>query len=83
MLILLPASVGRAGNQLFLFASSYGIARSKGMKVIINYNCQLLKVFNLKVDIRQDTSICNSPKVKIHYNLQNNSPFDSLSNIDL
>ena len=60
-----PAFVGRVGNQLFLFASSYGIARSKGMKVIINYNCQLFKVFNLKVDIRQDTSICNSPKVKI------------------
>lgn len=60
-----PTFLGRAGNQLFLFASSYGIARSKGMKILLNSKCDLLQVFNLNVDIRQDTSICNSPKIKI------------------
>lgn len=59
-----PTFVGGTGNNLFQFASAYGIARSKGMKVIINANCQLLQIFNLKADIREDTTICNSPQVQ-------------------
>lgn len=59
-----PAFVGRIGNKLFLYASSYGIARSKGMKVVINTNCELLQYFTLNADIRKDTSICHSRNVK-------------------
>jgi Na+-transporting NADH:ubiquinone oxidoreductase subunit NqrD len=40
---------GRMGNTMFEFASTYGIARSKGMKLLVPENFYLLKIFKLKV----------------------------------
>ncbi|XP_076115257.1 galactoside alpha-(1,2)-fucosyltransferase 2-like isoform X2 [Mytilus galloprovincialis] len=59
-----PTFSGRIGNKLFIYASSYGIARSKGMEVVINTNCELLKYFTLYADVRKDTSICDSQNIK-------------------
>jgi hypothetical protein len=42
---------GRMGNTMFEFASTYGIARSKGMKLLVPENFYLLKIFKLKVDV--------------------------------
>jgi hypothetical protein len=36
---------------MFEFASTYGIARSKGMKLLVPENFYLLKIFKLKVDV--------------------------------
>lgn len=61
-----PAFVGRAGNQLFIYASSFGIARMRDMQIVLNTDCELLRYFKItEADIKKDTSFCNSPQVKV------------------
>lgn len=60
-----PIFDGGIGNQMFQFASSYGIARSKNMKMLMAENCKLLNIFNINVVILKNVSICNSRKFQI------------------
>ena len=60
-----PLFDGGVENQMFQFASSYGIARSKNMNILIAGNCKLLNIFNINVVILKDVSICNSRKFQI------------------
>jgi hypothetical protein len=84
---------GGVGNQMFQFASSYGIARSKNMNILIAGNCKLLNIFNINVVILKDVSICNSRKFQILTEDQNavfdehlmaiDNDFDTKSNLFL
>lgn len=55
-----PIFDGGTGNQMFQFASSYGIARYKNMEVIVHEECKLMALFKLDVVILKDVSVCNS-----------------------
>ena len=57
---LCPTFMGRFGNILFQLASTFGIARSKNMSVVVGTNTELNRTFKLNVDLRNDTSVCNS-----------------------
>ena len=57
---LCPTFMGRFGNTLFQLASTFGIARSKNMSVVVGTNTELNRTFKLNVDLRNDTSVCNS-----------------------
>jgi galactoside 2-L-fucosyltransferase 1/2 len=52
--------MGGLGNNLFQLASTFGIARSKNMSVVVGTNTELNRTFKLNVDLRNDTSVCNS-----------------------
>ena len=55
---------GRLGNNMFQFASSYGIARSKGMRLVVPDAFELLKVFKLNVDvIKENDHVCRPDNV--------------------
>jgi hypothetical protein len=69
-----PVFDGGIGNQMFQFASSYGIARSKNMKVLISESCKLMTMFDLNVTIVKDISFCK--KFRILREIQN-SPLSS------
>ena len=57
---LCPTFMGGLGNNLFQLASTFGIARSKNMSVVVGTNTELNRTFKLNVDLRNDTSVCNS-----------------------
>ncbi|XP_061192628.1 galactoside alpha-(1,2)-fucosyltransferase 2-like [Saccostrea echinata] len=40
--------IGRIGNKLFQFASGYGIAASKGMKLVVGVNDKIYQIFQIK-----------------------------------
>lgn len=50
--------IGGIGNQMFQFASVYGIAASKNMSVILSSRDLLARVFHLSAEIRNNRSIC-------------------------
>ncbi|XP_061181055.1 galactoside alpha-(1,2)-fucosyltransferase 2-like [Saccostrea echinata] len=43
-----PTFIGRLGNQLFQFASGFGIAASKDMKFLVSTNDLIFQIFQLK-----------------------------------
>lgn len=49
---------------MFQYASSYGIAASKNMSVVIQESNILNRLFTLKAEIRKDISFCTKMKVK-------------------
>lgn len=62
--IVCMVASGRMGNTMFEFASTYGIARSKGMKLLVPENFYLLKIFKLKVDVYKiNSTICDPSRV--------------------
>ena len=54
---------GGLGNNIFQFASTFGIAMSKNMTIIVNRNSYLNYVFKLNVNFTNDYSVCKSFKV--------------------
>ena len=62
--ILCPHFNGGLGNMMFQFASTFGIAMSKNMSVVINKGSELNKIFKLMVDVRTDTSACDKLKYR-------------------
>lgn len=68
-----PTFMGGLGNTLFQFASTFGIARSKNMSVVVGTKTELNRTFKLNVDLRNDTSVCNSLTLK---NEQFNCAYD-------
>ena len=62
------ADVGRLGNLLFEFASSFGIAYSKGMKAVVLMKSVVNTIFELKnnqwLAILKDKSVCKGAKVR-------------------
>lgn len=71
---LCPQFIGGFGNQLFQFASVFGIAKSKNMRVIIGSQSELNGAFKLgshsnvlskpTVDIRPDVSVCQTFQIR-------------------
>lgn len=57
--------MGGLGNNIFQFASTFGIAMSKNMTFIVNRNSYLNYVFKLNVNFTNDDSLCKSFKVVI------------------
>ena len=53
------------GNNIFQFASTFGIAMSKNMTFIVNRNSYLNYVFKLNVNFTNDYSVCKTFKVAI------------------
>jgi hypothetical protein len=53
------------GNNIFQFASTFGIAMSKNMTFIVNRNSYLNYVFKLNVNFTNDYSLCKTFKVAI------------------
>jgi hypothetical protein len=53
------------GNNIFQFASTFGIAMSKNMTFIVNRNSYLNYVFRLNVNFTNDYSVCKTFKVAI------------------
>ena len=51
------------GNNIFQFASTFGIAMSKNMTFIVNRNSYLNYVFKLNVNFTNDYSVCKTFKV--------------------
>ena len=82
-----PVFDGGIGNQMFQFASSYGIARSKNIKVLISEFCKLMTMFDLNVTIVKDISVCK--KFRILREIQNSvydkrmTSFDPSTNVRL
>ncbi|XP_052094092.1 galactoside alpha-(1,2)-fucosyltransferase 2-like [Mytilus californianus] len=60
--MLCPVFHSGLGNNIFQFASTFGIAKSKNMTILVNKNARINKVFKLSVKVRNDTSVCNSFK---------------------
>jgi hypothetical protein len=56
---------GGLGNNIFQFASTFGIAMSKNMTFIVNRNSYLNYVFKLNVNFTNDYSVCKTFKVAI------------------
>ena len=53
------------GNNIFQFASTFGIAMFKNMTFIVNRNSYLNYVFKLNVNFTNDYSVCKTFKVAI------------------
>ena len=53
------------GNNIFQFASTFGIAMSKNMTFIVNRNSYINYVFKLNVNFTNDYSVCKTFKVAI------------------
>jgi hypothetical protein len=51
---------GGLGNNIFQFASTFGIAMSKNMTFIVNRNSYLNYVFKLNVNFTNDYSVCQN-----------------------
>lgn len=61
-----PVFKGRLGNEMFIFASSYGIALLKGMKIEVQERSLLFDTFNLSVGIQNGRySDCRSSSLRI------------------
>lgn len=59
--VVCTSYTGRLGNLMFEFASSYGIARSNGMKLVVPTDLKLLKIFELNgTEIIQNSSACDT-----------------------
>lgn len=58
--------MGRLGNLMFQYASAYGIARSKGMNVIISEKEHITKIFHLDRGgkLVKDTSMCRGVETR-------------------
>lgn len=54
--------MGGLGNQLFQFASIFGIAKLKNMRVIVGSDSEINRAFKLTVEVRQDMSACHTFK---------------------
>ncbi|XP_041369869.1 uncharacterized protein LOC121383836 [Gigantopelta aegis] len=63
---------GGLGNQMFLFASAYGIARYTGRRIVLDKTWPLLKIFKPN-GIIVDRCVCNGVHIKI---AKRNSAFD-------
>jgi galactoside 2-L-fucosyltransferase 1/2 len=63
--ILCVMLTGGLGNNIFQFASTFGIAMSKNMTFIVNRNSYLNYVFKLNVNFTNDYSVCKTFKVAI------------------
>ncbi|XP_071153259.1 galactoside alpha-(1,2)-fucosyltransferase 2-like [Mytilus edulis] len=61
---LCPVFEQRLGKNIFQFASTFGIAKSKNMTIILNKNDRINRIFKLTIEVRKDTSVCNSFKVR-------------------
>lgn len=58
---LCPYFRGGLGNLMFMYASLYGIAQTKGMKLVLNQQDHIITVFpNLKAEILANTSFCET-----------------------
>ncbi|XP_071130367.1 galactoside alpha-(1,2)-fucosyltransferase 1-like isoform X2 [Mytilus edulis] len=56
-----PVFMGGFGNTMFQLAAHFGVAMSKGMRVIVANNSELNRVFKLEdIDIRHNTDICKT-----------------------
>ena len=74
--LICPDFAGGIGNQMFQFASSYGIAASKNMNMVILPNCRLLDIFQLKTYIISnyssiDSAMCSGSKYRVIKEKQN------------
>lgn len=58
--------MGRLGNLMFQYATAYGIARSKGMNVIISEKEHITKIFHLDRGgkLVKDTSMCRGVETR-------------------
>ena len=63
--MLCPVLKAGLGNHLFQFASTFGIAMSKHMTVIMNKNSQLNIYFALDVKFKNDNQLCRSFKIRL------------------
>ncbi|XP_041369867.1 galactoside alpha-(1,2)-fucosyltransferase 2-like [Gigantopelta aegis] len=63
---------GGLGNQMFIFASAYGIARYTGRRIVLDKSWPLLKIFKPN-GIVVDRCVCNGVHIKI---AERNSAFD-------
>ncbi|XP_063443848.1 galactoside alpha-(1,2)-fucosyltransferase 2-like [Mytilus trossulus] len=58
---LCPNFMGGFGNMMFQLAAHFGVAKSKGMRVIVANNSELNRVFKLEdIDIRNNIDICKT-----------------------
>ncbi|XP_063444865.1 galactoside alpha-(1,2)-fucosyltransferase 1-like isoform X2 [Mytilus trossulus] len=58
---LCPSFLGGFGNTMFQLATHFGVAMSKGMRVIVANNSELNRVFRLEdIDIRNNLDICKT-----------------------
>ncbi|XP_041369975.1 galactoside alpha-(1,2)-fucosyltransferase 2-like isoform X2 [Gigantopelta aegis] len=55
---------GRLGNQMFLFASAYGIAQHTGRRLVIDKTSPLLKIFKVDQTVMAERCVCDDVKVK-------------------
>ncbi|XP_071121087.1 galactoside alpha-(1,2)-fucosyltransferase 1-like isoform X2 [Mytilus edulis] len=60
--VLCAEFVGGFGNHLFQFASTFGIAKSKNMTVIIKSDSFLSKVFKINVTFSKNEKFCKQQK---------------------
>ncbi|KAJ8318966.1 hypothetical protein KUTeg_004057 [Tegillarca granosa] len=51
------------GNQMFQYASSYGVAMLNNMSVIVGADDELTMIFKLQADIRKDKTMCMTTKI--------------------
>ena len=60
--------IGQLGNQIFQFASGYGVARSKNMTLVVRRHSYVNSVFDLKennaLSIFDGNTVCEGAKVK-------------------
>ena len=55
---------GELGNNLFQYASTYAIAKSKGMRFVVPADFDLLKIFQLHAtDINHSGYLCDPERV--------------------
>ncbi|KAJ8318969.1 hypothetical protein KUTeg_004060 [Tegillarca granosa] len=50
-------------NQMFQYASSYGVAMLNNMSVIVGADDELTMIFELQADIRKDKTMCMTTKI--------------------
>lgn len=63
--MLCPVLMSGLGNNLFQFASTFGIAMSKNMTFIMNKNSQLNRYFALDVKFDNNKQLCGSFKKRL------------------
>jgi hypothetical protein len=57
------------GNNIFQFASTFGIAMSKNMTFIVDRNSYLNYVFKLNVNFTNDYSVCKTTEKTTNQNI--------------
>lgn len=59
-----PNFIGGIGNKLFIFATNFGAALSKGMKIAMSNQTELYRIFNLNVFTENVPKICKNVGAK-------------------